>query len=112
MRSNYEMWKVNVRLLTSLQRVGSNINVIPSPARPLSILCLLPRSLFLIIVSAGVSEGSLGEEGGCNAARKPGPPQVRPGLSEGLEGGGGGARRQRLSLLDDLQEEGVSLERR
>lgn len=35
-----------------------------------------------------------------------GPPVVRPGLSEGLEGGGGG-RRTRLSLLDDLQEEEV-----
>ncbi|CBN75931.1 hypothetical protein Esi_0220_0013 [Ectocarpus siliculosus] len=33
-----------------------------------------------------------------------GPPVVRPGLSEGLEGVGGG-RRTRLSLLDDLQEE-------
>lgn len=42
------------------------------------------------------------------AGRKAGPPQVRPGLSEGCEGNAGGGRRQRLSLLDDLQEEEVS----
>lgn len=37
-------------------------------------------------------------------SRRAGPPQVRPGLSEGLEGKDFGGRRQRLSLLDDLQE--------
>lgn len=57
----------------------------------------------------GLFASQSGGGGGSGSGRKAGPPQVRPGLSEGLEGGGGAGRRQRLSLLDDLQEEEVSL---
>lgn len=57
------------------------------------------RSKKKVDMSTSQSGPGSGRKGG-------GPPVVRPGLSEGLEGGGGG-RRTRLSLLDDLQEEEV-----
>lgn len=67
-----------------------------------------------LIPSSCLSGGGLGDSppglfGSSSglAGRKAGPPQVRPGLSEGLEGMELGGRRQRLSLLDDLQEEEV-----
>ncbi|CAM9972806.1 unnamed protein product, partial [Ectocarpus sp. 12 AP-2014] len=58
---------------------------------------------------SGASDSPAGlstSQSGPGSGRKGGggPPVVRPGLSEGLEGVGGG-RRTRLSLLDDLQEE-------
>lgn len=64
-----------------------------------------------IPLQAGASDSPAGlstSQSGPGSGRKggAGPPLVRPGLSEGLEGVGGG-RRTRLSLLDDLQEEEV-----
>lgn len=65
---------------------------------------------FSFTITAGASDSPPGlstSQSGPGSGRKGagGPPVVRPGLSEGLEGGSG--RRTRLSLLDDLQEEEV-----